>query len=84
LNTGGFLDERRDGKLVFYRVRKELPTERVDTMELLRKHMKKDSDIINDKVALKECMEYQKKKGTCDMKTFQEYMKQKKRGKGNA
>jgi ArsR family transcriptional regulator len=78
LRDGGFLEERKEGKLVFYKISSELPKELNDTMDLLRKHMKNDNDIIRDKAALKECLEFQKKKGTCDMKTFQEYMTLKK------
>ena len=78
LRDGGFLEERKEGKLVFYKISSELPKELYDTMELLRKYMKKDSDIIKDKIALKECLAFQKKKGACDMKTFQEYMALKK------
>ena len=78
LRDGGFLEERKEGKLVFYKISSELPRELSDIMELLRKHMKTDSDIVKDKAALKECLEFQKKKGACDMKTFQEYMTLKK------
>ncbi len=84
LSAGGFLDERRDGKLVFYSIRKELDPGLMELIGLLKKSVVNDIDIKNDFLELNECMQYQKKKGTCDMKSFKEYMNRKKRRKKNA
>jgi ArsR family transcriptional regulator len=79
LYRAGFLEERRDGKLRCYRIRKDLPDEMKDTMNLLKNLTKSLNTIKNDIETLKECTEFQKKVGTCDMKTLKIFMKQKKR-----
>lgn len=77
LSGAGFLDERKDGKLVFYRVRKQLAGELAPFMKLLRGSLKEDPEIIIDTESLADCMQYQRKSGKCDMKTFLQYMKKK-------
>ncbi len=78
LYRGGFLDERRDGKLRFYSIRQNLLTKHKDRLELLQRLVKKDDWYKKDLVTLKECSEFQKKAGRCDMKTLQEFMRIKK------
>jgi hypothetical protein len=74
LNNAGLLDERRSGKLVFYRLRKRLD-EPYATVARLVKGLAKDDEIFKvDLSSLEECMDYQKKAGSCDMKTFLEFM----------
>jgi ArsR family transcriptional regulator len=79
LYKGGFLDERRDGKLRFYSIRTELSDERKDVLDLLRNSLRQSSSYKADMNTLKECSEFQKKAGSCSMKTLQEFMKWKKR-----
>ena len=78
LNRGGFLDERRDGKLRFYRIRKDLPAGNKEILALLQRMIKSDDCYKNDLVTLKECTEFQKKTGRCDMKTLEAFMRLKK------
>ena len=78
LAGAGFLDERKQGKLVFYRVRKPLGGELAPFMKLLRGVLREDPDILSDALGLAECMQYQSRTGKCDMKTFLEYMDKKK------
>ena len=74
LNNAGLLEERRSGKLVFYRLRKRLG-EPYSTIARLVKGLTKDDEIFRlDLNSLEECMDYQKKTGSCDMKTFLEFM----------
>ena len=75
LSRGGFLDERRDGKLRFYSIRKDLAARNKEILKLLQRMIKSDESYKNDLVTLKECTEFQKKTGRCDMKTLQEFMR---------
>ncbi len=79
LYKGGLLDERRDGKLRFYSIRKDLPKDKLALLDLLRSQLKNDNTYRDDLVTLKECSEFQKRKGRCDMKTLQEFIQWKKR-----
>lgn len=81
LYRGGFLDERRDGKLRFYSIRNDLSKDRKALLDLLRGQVKNESRYREDLVTLKECGEFQKRKGTCDMKTLKEFIEWKKNGK---
>lgn len=74
LNSAGLLEERRDGKLVFYKLAKQL-VEPYATIVKVVKGLTKDDDVFAiDLNSLEECMEYQKKEGSCDMKTFLKFM----------
>jgi ArsR family transcriptional regulator len=81
LSRGGFLEERREGKLRFYRIRKDLSDERKAALNLLRTLVKPDRTYHEDLATLKECSAFQKKAGRCDMETLKEFMKWKKRRK---
>ena len=78
LYKGGFLDERRDGKLRFYSIRKDLSKDKTALLDLVRTQLKTAGRYMGDIATLKECSEFQKKKGTCDMKTLQEFIEWKK------
>ncbi|MEN8262661.1 MAG: metalloregulator ArsR/SmtB family transcription factor [Nitrospirota bacterium] len=75
LYRGGFLDERRDGKLRYYRISSGLSKDRKEILELLHAQLKSDSKHRDDLETLNECSEFQKRAGKCDMKTLQEFMK---------
>jgi DNA-binding transcriptional ArsR family regulator len=79
LYKGGFLDERRDGKLRFYSIRKDLSKDKTAILDLVRGQLRNDDRYRDDLTTLKECSEFQKKKGSCDMKTLQEFIEWKKR-----
>ena len=74
LSDAGFLDERKEGKLVFYSINKSLNDLNARMSELLTETLKGDSILADDLSSLRECEEFQKKTGKCDMKTFSEYM----------
>lgn len=75
LSKAGFLDERRDGKLRFYSVRKNPGDDRREVIRLLHRLLKGDDLFMDDQNTLKECSEFQKLSGRCDMKTFEEFVK---------
>ena len=79
LNGAGLLDERKEGKLVFYSLKEEISPIYRSVITVLRKALKSDSILKGDLMALSDCREFQKKTGRCDMKTFSEFMKKKKR-----
>ena len=75
----GFLDDRKDGKMVFYKLRKGLPKPLSCLMRVLRTCLKDNETVKQDLKSLKACTEYQKKTGRCDMETLMQYMKNKKK-----
>ena len=78
LYRGGFLDERREGKLRFYSIRKDITDEKKAVLDLLRIMVRSEMRYEEDMNTLKECSEFQKKTGRCDMKTLREFMEWKK------
>lgn len=81
LSRGGFLEERREGKLRFYRIRKDLSDDRRAALNLLKTMMKTDRTCHADLATLQECSAFQKRVGRCDMETLKEFIKWKKRRK---
>jgi ArsR family transcriptional regulator, arsenate/arsenite/antimonite-responsive transcriptional repressor len=81
LFRAGLLDDRREGKMIFYRLKKKLPEWLSTLMKLLRSELRNDEILLKDMLSLGDCSEYQKKTGKCNMETFLAYMKQKKRSR---
>ena len=80
LNGARLLDERREGKLVFYSLTKRPASAVSKIVSLLKTELKGDKRLESDLKSLSDCYEFQKKTGKCDMKTFLSFMK-KQRGK---
>ena len=83
LYKGGFLEERREGKLRFYCLRKDIGKEKSEILDFLQEHLKDNAVYQDDLRTLQECSEFQKKAGRCDMKTLQEFVEWKKKKRGN-
>lgn len=81
LSSAGLLSERKDGKLSFYSVRKDTPRTAEKVIKIIRDELKDDSVVLEDIDSLGECLDFMKKTGKCDMKTFLDYMKRKKKRK---
>ncbi len=79
LSRDGFLDERKEGKLVYYKLKEEIDQVHEEVIRMLRELLKDNRTILNDLITLEECAEFQKRKGRCDMKTFKEFLIQRKR-----
>ncbi|MBI5076394.1 MAG: metalloregulator ArsR/SmtB family transcription factor [Nitrospirae bacterium] len=77
LNNAGLLEERRDGKLVFYSLNKEMQQSHKKVIDLLQELTRADKAFSGDQLSLKDCEEFQKKAGKCDMKTLKEFMQRK-------
>jgi ArsR family transcriptional regulator len=81
LSAAGLLKERKDGKLSFYALRKDLPRTADRVIKALKEDLKDDPVALEDLESLGECYEFMKKTGKCDMKTFLEYMRKRKKKK---
>lgn len=79
MSTAGLLMERRQGKLVFYSLRKDLRSTLRETVNIIKRELKDDAVFLRDLATLKESREFQEKTGRCDMKTFLEFMKRKRK-----
>jgi ArsR family transcriptional regulator len=75
LSEAGFLQERKQGKLVFYSKKREMDQIRKKIVSLLKEALKSDSILAEDLRSLRACETFQKKAGRCDMKTLSEFMK---------
>ncbi len=82
LSRAGFLQERKEGKLRFYRINRKLTEDKKAIMKLLRSRTKDYALIQKDMETLQECTEFQKMTGKCDMKTFTEFLEKRKAKKG--
>lgn len=74
LYKGGFLEERREGKLRFYSIRKDMSPDRTGVLDLLRRLVTLSRRYQDDLAVLKECSEFQKSVGRCDMETLKKFM----------
>ncbi len=77
LSRAGFLEERKEGKLKFYKIKKTLSPAQREILRILRNSLSDDEVLKQDMATLKECTEFQKLTGRCDMETFREFMKRK-------
>lgn len=77
LEKAEFLEGRRDGKLMFYRIRKKLPKRNKLFIALVDELVGNEQKFVKDLKSLKECEEFQKISGKCDMETFKKFMKRK-------
>lgn len=80
LNGAGLLEERREGKLVFYSAREDMSPAAAEILRILKRELKGNKRLKEDLISVRECHEFQKVAGKCDMKTFLAFMKER-RGK---
>jgi ArsR family transcriptional regulator len=78
LRDAAILEERKDGKLVHYSMKKDLHSPANTIIKVVKEQLKDDAVYQEDLAALEDCHRFQEKAGTCDMKTFQEFMEKKK------
>lgn len=77
LSNAGLLGERKEGKLVFYSLNREMPKPYERFLKLLQEMTESDKRYSGDMRSLKDCEVFQKKAGKCDMKTLKEFMQRK-------
>ncbi len=75
LEKAGFLGNRKQGKLIFYTLRKNMPKKHSLILSALKEALKSEKILLKDVESLNDCEEFRKKTGRCDMETFLEYMK---------
>lgn len=80
LMRAGFLEDRREGKMIFYRISTNAKTRQSLLINMLIELLAGDETVKKDLESLSECTEYQKRTGKCSMKAYIEYMEGKKRG----
>ena len=78
LSRAGFLDARREGKLMFYRKKKSLTKRNSLIISLLKELSEGDKTLTKDIASLRDCEEFQKKSGKCGIETLKAYMEHKK------
>lgn len=79
LFKAGFLDDRRDGKMIFYTVKKRPRKVQRLLLEVVTEVLREDRQVAADIKSLGECREFQKKTGKCGMETYLAYMEKKAR-----
>jgi len=81
LLKAGFLDDRREGKMMFYTIRKSPAKIQRRLIEIIKDSLSGSVVLADDIKSLGECREFQKKTGKCGMDTYLAYMEKKKRGR---
>jgi len=79
LIRSGFLEDRREGKMIFYKINTRAQKNQTLLIKMLKKLLANDKTLKKDIKSLSECSEYQKKTGKCGLKAYVEYMEDKKR-----
>ncbi len=79
MSDAGFVSERRVGKLVFYSLNRRMPLAARKIIGSLKEVLKTNSTLAADLESLRDCEEFQRKTGKCDMKTFTAFMAKRRR-----
>ena len=83
LSAAGLLAERKEGKLVFYRLGKKDPGIARAVLTAVSRELDRDETAVRDLQSLSDCTEFQKKTGKCDMKTFLAFMEEQRQKRGS-
>lgn len=83
LLKAGFLKDRREGKLMFYSIKKVLPGKHLSFLALLHELLKDDTTLKRDLRSLRACHEFQKQTGRCDMEALKAFIRYKKAKKSS-
>ena len=76
LENAGLLTERRDGKMIYYSLSKDMAEPVKKILAIIRSELKENPIMLQDLGSLTDCQEFQRKSGRCDMKSFMEFMEQ--------
>lgn len=80
LRDAGIVEERKDGKLVHYRLKKDLRPPVKDIIKIMKAGLGDDETFLADLRTLEECNAFQSRSGgVCDMNTFLAFMEKKRR-----
>ncbi|MDX9714689.1 MAG: metalloregulator ArsR/SmtB family transcription factor [Dissulfurispiraceae bacterium] len=81
LREAGLLKSRKDGKQVYYCLKKRMKQPAASIINELSSALIKDRIYISDITSMKECEEFQKKTGKCGMQGLKEFMKHHRKSK---
>ncbi len=81
LSKAGFLDDRREGKMMFYTIRKDPRKIQRRLLDIVIESLSGSSVLADDLKSLGDCREFQKKTGKCGMETYLAYMEKKRKGR---
>jgi ArsR family transcriptional regulator len=81
IDGAGFITSRKEGKLVFYSLRPDPDPVNAKVLRLLRELLESDRIVAEDGRSLRDCEEFQKKTGRCDMETFSKFMERRRKGR---
>jgi ArsR family transcriptional regulator len=73
LSGAGFLEERKEGKLKFFRIKEDIAPKQRAILETLKRISRNDQQYKEDLKVLKQCQKFQKKIGKCNMETFYKF-----------
>ncbi len=74
LENAGLLTDRRDGKMIFYSMSKDMAEPVKKILAIIRAELKNNHIMVQDLGSLADCQDFQKKSGRCDVKSFMEFM----------
>ena len=83
LSAAGFLAERKEGKLKYFRIRDDIAQAQKAILNTLKRIVLDDMQFKEDLMTLKECGVFQKKIGKCDMNTFYKFQEWRKKKNDN-
>lgn len=78
LMNNDFLQARRDGKLVYYSIRDDLPKSHKTLLNVSNELLSEHNFLKHDLEALADCEEFQKGLKKCSMKAFEEFLRYRK------
>ncbi len=81
LSKAGFLDDRREGKMMFYTIRKDPRKIQRRLLDIVIESLSGSGVLADDLKSLGDCREFQKKTGKCGMETYLAYMEKKRKGR---
>jgi DNA-binding transcriptional ArsR family regulator len=79
LSRGGFLEDRREGKLMYYRTTRQLDDAHKKIYDYIKEMLRNDETVFTDLNTLIDCTEFQKQEGRCDMETFNKFLEKRKK-----
>jgi ArsR family transcriptional regulator len=74
LQSAGFIEYRREGKLMYYRLKQELPMKQGLLVDMFRTVTYGEPIFKKDMDSLKACGRFQKKAGKCNMETLKAFI----------
>ncbi len=78
LSRDGFLEERKEGTFVFYKLKQDIDEVHGEVIRMLQELLRNNTTILNDLKTSQECAAFQKQAGRLDTKTFKKFLERRK------